>query len=112
MTLHVKEGLDLADGQVLPVAEGDQLIKSAEQLIGIPEDFPLIQALAGAGYDLGKEVEGVDVLKNVGLAVRDEDHVQLVQWLVDKADIVLLDRGVLGTAVCQFGERKEERLQS
>ena len=29
MTFHLEESLDLADGQVLPVAQSDQLIKSA-----------------------------------------------------------------------------------
>lgn len=112
MALHLEEGLNLADGKVLPVTKGDQLIKGTEKLIGIPENLPFVQALAGARHNLGKEVEGVDVLQNVGLAVGDEDHIQLIQWLVDKADIVLLDCSVLGAAIRKLGEGKEQCLQS
>lgn len=105
MGLHLEESLDLADGQVLPVAQSDQLVESAEQFVGISEDFALIQTLACAGDHLGKEMERVDVLQDVGLAVRDEDHIQLVQGLVDEADIVLLNGGMLCARVGQFGER-------
>lgn len=56
MTLHFQECLDLTDGQVLPVPKGDQLIEGAQELEGILQDFTLLQTLAGAGDDLGKEV--------------------------------------------------------
>ena len=35
VAVHLEEGLDLADCEVLPVTQGDQLVKSAEQLVGI-----------------------------------------------------------------------------
>lgn len=111
VALHLQEGLDLADGQVLPVAESDQLIEGAEQLVGISEDLTLVQAPASAGNHLGEEVERIDVLKDVGLLVGNENHVQLIQWLVNEADIVLFDRGVLGTAVGEFGKGEQERLE-
>lgn len=57
-------------------------------------------------------MEGIDVLEDVGLAVGDEDHVQLVQRLVDEANVVLLDSGVLRSAVGQLGKRGEESLNS
>ena len=110
--LHLEEGLDLADGQVLPVAQGDQLIERAEQLVGIAEDLALVQTLACAGNDLGEEVEGVDVLQDVGLAVGNEHHVELIQGLVDEADVVLLHGGVLGARVGQLGEGSQESLNS
>ena len=44
-------------------------------------------------------MERVDVLEDVGLAVGNEDHVQLVERLVDEANVVLLDSGVLRSAV-------------
>lgn len=56
VTLHLQEGLDLADGQVLPVPQGDQLIEGAEELEGILENLAFLQILAGAGDDLGKEM--------------------------------------------------------
>jgi len=62
--------------------------------------FPLVQTPASAADDLGEEVEGVDILEDVGLAVGDEDHVQLVQRLVYEADIVLLDGGMLRAGIC------------
>lgn len=43
-------------------------------------------------------------MEDVGLAVGDEDDVQLVEGLVDEADIVLFDGGVLGTAVGKLGK--------
>lgn len=75
MTLHLQEGLDLADRQVFSVTQGDQLIEGAQEFIGVLEDFPLIQALARRGDDLGKEMQRVNVLEDVGLAVGDEHHV-------------------------------------
>lgn len=42
------------------------------------------------------------------MAIGDEHHVQLVQWLVDEAHIVLLDGGMLGGGVCEFGERGQQ----
>lgn len=56
VTLHLQEGLDLADGQVLPVPQGDQLIEGAEELEGILENLTFLQILAGARDDLGKEM--------------------------------------------------------
>jgi hypothetical protein len=53
-------------------------------------------------------VERVDVLQNVGLAVRDENHVQLVERLVHESDIILLDGRVLSAAIGVLGERGEE----
>ena len=112
MRLHLQEGLDLADGQVLPVAKRDQLVECAKQLVGIAEDLAFVQALACAGNDLGEEVEGVDVPQDVGLAVGNKHHVQLIKGLVDEADVVLLHRRVLGARVGQLGERSQESLNS
>ncbi len=104
VAFHLQERLDLADGQVLPIAEGDQFIERAEQLVGILEDFPLIQTLAGARDNLGEEMERIDVLEDVRLLVGDQDHVELVQGLVYESNIVLLDRGVLRSRVGRLGE--------
>lgn len=108
MTFHIQERPDLAEGQVFPVAQRHQFIKGAQQLVSIPQDFPLIQTLASACNDLGEEVERVNVLKDVGLAVGDEDHVELIQGLVDEADIVLLDGRVLCAALGELRKRGEE----
>lgn len=56
MTLHLQEGLDLADGEILPIPQGDQLIECAEELEGILENLTFLQILAGAGDDLGEEM--------------------------------------------------------
>lgn len=108
MTLHLEESLDLADGEVLPVSERHQLVKGTDQFEGIAEDLPFVEALAGAGDDLGEQVQRVNVLEDVGLLVGDEHHVQLVQRLVDKSDIVLLDGRVLGAGVGRLGEGCQE----
>ena len=75
MTLHLQERLDLTDGQVLPVAEGNNLVKGAEDIKGMSEDLALVQGLAYAADYLGEEVQRVNVLENVGLLVGDEHHV-------------------------------------
>lgn len=56
MTLHLQEGLDLTDGQVLPVPQSDKLIEGAKQLVCVLHNFPFVQALASAGDDLCEEV--------------------------------------------------------
>jgi hypothetical protein len=112
VTLHFQEGPDLANSQILAVPEGDDLIKGADELEGIAEDLALVERLAAAGNDLGEEVEGVDVLEDVGLLVGDKHHVQLVQRLVNEADIVLLDGGMLGTGAGSLGERCEQSLDA
>lgn len=112
MTLHVEEGLDLAQREILPVSLSDELVESAEQFEGVAQNLPLIQCLANARDNLCEEVQRVDVLQDVRLAVGDEDHVEFIEGLIDEADIVLLDGCVLGAAVCEFGERGEESFDS
>lgn len=75
MRLHVEEGLDLTQGEVLAVTESDQLIKGTQKLKSIAQNLALVQASADAGDNLGEEVQRVNVLEDVGLAVGDEDHV-------------------------------------
>jgi hypothetical protein len=108
MTLHLQEGLDLRERKVLSVTQRDQLVVCAQQLEGIAEDFSLIQALADACGDLGKEMQTVNVLENVRLAVGDENNVQLIQWLVYESHVVLLNGGVLGLRIGKLGERSKE----
>ena len=78
MTFHIEEGPDLAEGQILTVPQGHHLVEGAHELIGISENLSLVQALASAGHNLRKQVERINVLKNVRLAVGDEHHVKLV----------------------------------
>ena len=108
MTLHLQECLDLADGQILPVTQSDQLVEGAEEFVGISEDLALVQALASASNDLGEKVKRVDILENVGLLVGDEHHVKLIQGLIDKSNIVLLDGSVLCSGVGGLGEGGEK----
>lgn len=56
MTFHIKEGFDLADGQVLPIAEGDKLVKGTEQFVGILNNFAFVQRLACASHYLCEQV--------------------------------------------------------
>src|SRR5436190_120832 len=112
MALHLEKRLDLTNGQVLAVPEGDELVEGAEDVEGMLENLALVQAFAYAADDLGEEVERIDVLENVGLLVGDENHVELVQGLVDKSDVVLLDRGVLGARVGGLGESGKQGLDA
>lgn len=112
VALHLQERLDLAQRQVFPVPQSDQLVKGAQQLVGIAQDLALVEAAAEAAGDLCKQMQGINVLKNVGLEVGDQDHVELVQRLVDEADVVLLNGGVLRAAVGQLRERRQEGLDA
>lgn len=108
VALHLHKRLDLAHGQVLAVALRHQLVERAQQLKGIARDLALVERLAQPCHHLREEVQRVDVLQNVGLEVRDKNHVQLIEGLVDEADVVLLDGGVLRAAVGKLGEGGEE----
>jgi hypothetical protein len=104
VTLHLQESLDLRQRQVLPVSQSYQLVECAQQLEGIASNLPLIQTFADASGDLSKQVQAVDILENIGLAIGDQDNIQFVQWLVHEADVVLLDSGVLGSGIRKLGE--------
>lgn len=56
MRLHVEESFDLTQGEVLAVAESDQLIKGTQKLEGIAQNLALVQTSADAGDNLGEEV--------------------------------------------------------
>lgn len=107
---HIKEGLDLAESEVLPVTHSDEFIEGAEQLKCIAQNLPFVQALADASNNLGEQVKRINVLQNVGLAVGDEDHVKLIQGLVYEADVVLLDCCVLIAAILKFRKRSKKTL--
>jgi hypothetical protein len=49
-------------------------------------------------------MQAVNVLEDVGLSVCDEHDVEFVQRLIDEADVVLLDGGVLGAGIRKFRE--------
>lgn len=108
MTLHLQERPDLAYGEVFPIPERNQLIESADELIRISKNLPLVEASAGAGHDLGEQVQRIDVLQNVGLLVGDKHHVQLIQRLVNESDIVLLNGRMLCARIRRLGEGCQE----
>lgn len=112
VTLHFQECLDLADCEVLPVAKRNQLIESTKKFVCILQNFSFIQGLACACNDLCEKMEGVDVLEDVGLAIRNENHVEFVKRLVHKTDIILFNGCMLSTRVCQLGERGKEGFNS
>lgn len=62
MRLHFEEGLDLVQGQVLPVSHGDEFVEGAEQLEGIAEDLAFVGFLAYRSDHLSEEVQAVNVL--------------------------------------------------
>lgn len=57
-------------------------------------------------------METVDVLENVRLTVGDQHDIQLIQWLVHEAHVVLLDSSMLGSGVCQLREGGEKGFNS
>jgi len=42
VAVHLEEGFDLADGEILSVPEGDQLVEGAKQLVGILQYLSLL----------------------------------------------------------------------
>lgn len=102
MAFHLQKGLYLTEGEVFTISERDQFVKGTEQLECIAQDFPFVETFTDARCDLGEQVQTVNVLQDVGLAIGDEDDVQLVQGLVNEADIVLLNGSMLGSRVCEF----------
>ena len=105
MAFHFKKRLDLAQGQVLPVAQSNKLIKGAEQLVGISKNLPLVQAFADASHNLGKKVQRIYVLQDVGLPVGDENHVKFVEWLIDVTYVVLLHGSMLRARIGELWKR-------
>ena len=104
MTFHLKKSLDLAERQVLPVSQSNKLIEGAEQLVGIAKNFPLVQGFADARHDLGKKMQGIDILQYIGLPIGDENHVKFIEWLIDIAYVILLHSSVLRARVGELWE--------
>lgn len=59
-------------------------------------------------YHTGEQSERLQVLQDVAVLGGDEDHVELLQWLVHIADTVCFHKGVLLARVHQFGECSQE----
>lgn len=57
-------------------------------------------------------MEGVNVLEDVALSVGYEDHVKLVEGLVNEANVVLFNGRMLSTRVSKFRERGQESFDS
>lgn len=57
-------------------------------------------------------MQTINVLKDIRLAVGDQDNVQLIQWLIDEADIVLFNGGVLSPRIGKLGERSKKSLNA
>ena len=63
VALHFQECFDLADGEIFPVPESNDLVKGAQQFVGILQDFSFVQTtLADTVDNLNEEVQGVDIL--------------------------------------------------
>ena len=112
MRLHLENAANLGDVDVLAIPEADDLIKGTEELKAVAEHGGLIERSAEVGDGAGEEVEGVNVLENVGVLVGDEDHVEVLERLVDEADGIGLDRGVLGASTDQLGEGGKKSLNA
>jgi hypothetical protein len=54
----------------------------------------------------------VDVLEDVGLAVGDENHVELVERLINEAHIILLNSRMLSSSICQLWESCKQGFHS
>lgn len=60
------------------VIQGDNFVEGIDKFEGILEDFLFVEVFVSVGNDLGEEVEGVDVLEDVGLFVGDEYYVEFI----------------------------------
>ena len=78
------------------MTQAHDFIKGAQKLISIAQDLSLVQGFAKTADNLGKKVQRINVLQDVRLPVGDENHVKLVERLVNIAHVVLFHSGVLG----------------
>ncbi len=95
LRIHLNKSPNLSKIDALAVAQRDNLVKRENQLKRVVQDVRLLDRATVLGYDAGKEAQGLEVLENVGRLGRDEEHVELLQRLVDVADGLGLDERVL-----------------
>lgn len=95
MRLHLEDGSDLCEVDILPVSQGYDLVECTEKLKAVSKDGCFVKGSADVGSDAGEEMKGVDVLENVRVLVGDEDHIEVLKRLIDEANGVCLDGGML-----------------
>ena len=109
MTLHFQDAFNLHEVDLLPPTQTYNLVERAEQLECMLRDFALLGGPAQIGHNAGKEVQGLDILENVGCLVGDEQDVEFFQRLVDIADVERFDRSMLSVGGDKLGERGQKR---
>ena len=110
VAVHLQHAAHLGQGHVLPVAEADDLVKRLQDLEARQEDVVLVQRVALVAHRAGQEMQRVNVLQDVGVLRRDEDHVQILKRLVYVAHRVRLHRRVLRVRGDELRERRQQRL--
>ena len=71
-----------------------------------------VQARSTFPHHSGEESERLQVFQDVAVLSGDQDHVELLQWLVDVANAIRLHEGVLLPGVHQFGECSQKTLNT
>src|SRR5262245_19703131 len=95
VTLHLQHTPDLHQINLFLVTHTHDLIERSQELERIPQNLSLFCALAHVSDDASKEVESFDVLEDVGGFVGNEDDVEIFKRLIDIANFICFDRGVL-----------------
>ncbi|KIN99967.1 hypothetical protein M404DRAFT_776141 [Pisolithus tinctorius Marx 270] len=75
-------------------------------------NLALVRAPTHIRHDTRKQMQGLDVLKDVGRFVRDEENVEIFEWLVNVADLGGFDGGVLGVGRDELGEGRKKRFDT
>jgi hypothetical protein len=87
MTLHLQYAPHLYEIDLFSITHAHDLIKSAKKLKALFLNFTLVCGTADIRHDTCKEVEGIDILKDIGSFISDEKDVKIFQGLVYVADL-------------------------
>jgi hypothetical protein len=109
VTFHFENTPHLYKIHLFPITHAYDLIKCAKELKALLLDFALISGAAHIRHNTREQMEGVNILENVGSLVGDEKDIEVFEWLVDIADLSSFDGGVLRVCGNEFGEGGEER---
>jgi len=96
MTLHLQNTPHLHEIDLFPIPHTDDLIKRSKQLKTLFLNFTLISCTTHIRNDACEEVEGIDILEDVGGFVSDEEDVEVFEGLIDITDLSGFDGCMLG----------------
>jgi hypothetical protein len=112
MAFHLQYSSYLREVDLLSITQADNFIKRTKKLECALEDFFLLGRTTQIRDYSGKQVQGINVLQYIGRFVRDEENIEILEWLVNIADFRSFDRCVLRMRGDQLWEGREKRFDS